>query len=192
MKSWLDRCSAEYSECKVEKSLLPTRVLDLGSPSEREAMIRLVEPVDQLDHYVALSHVWGKSNTFLATRGTFMAKKGGFNLHETPPTFRDAILVTRALGIRYLWIDSLCTIQGDQLDWQIESSKMVDVYSKSYFTIAAGNSKSDTEGFLKPRNQEFATLDVSCFTGDKARLYILSHSPYDLYDEEVSYLDERG
>jgi hypothetical protein len=60
MQSWLDRCNAEHSECKVEKSLLPTRVLDLGSQSEREAMIRLVEPVGQLDHYAALSHIWGK------------------------------------------------------------------------------------------------------------------------------------
>ena len=70
-------------------------------------MTRLVEPVSQLDHYVALSHIWGKSITFLTTRDTFAAKKRVFNLHETPPTFRDAILVTRALGIRYLWIDSL-------------------------------------------------------------------------------------
>jgi Heterokaryon incompatibility protein (HET) len=142
MQSWLDRCNAEHSECKDEKSLLPTQVLDLGSQSVREAMIRLVEPVGQLDHYVALSHIWGKSITFLTTRDTSAAKKRGFNLHETPPTFHDAILVTRALGIRYLWIDSLCTIQGDQLDWQIESSKIVDVYTKSYFTIAAGNSNS--------------------------------------------------
>jgi hypothetical protein len=69
---------------------------------------------------------------------------------------------------------------------------MMDVYTKSHFTIAAGNTNSDTEGFLKLRNRDFATLDVSCFTGDKVRLYISSHSPYYLYDEEVSYLDERG
>ncbi|OCL11137.1 hypothetical protein AOQ84DRAFT_287841, partial [Glonium stellatum] len=148
VQSWLDRCNAEHSECKVEKSLLPTRVLDLGNPLEPEAKIRLVEPIGQIDHYVALSHVWGKSNTFLTTQDTFVAKKTGFDLDEAPPTFRDAILVTRALGVRYLWIDSLCIIQGDQLDWQTESSKMVDVYTKSYFTIAAGNSNSDTEGFL--------------------------------------------
>ena len=117
MQYWLDKCNTEHSEFKVEKSLLPTRVLDLGSRSEREAMIRLVEPVGQLNHYVALSHIWGKSITFLTTRDTFAAKKRGFNLHETPPTFRDAILVTRALGIRYLWINSLCIIQGGQLDW---------------------------------------------------------------------------
>jgi len=129
---------------------------------------------------------------FLTTRDTFAAKTRGFNLHETPLTFRDAILVTRVLRIRCLWIDSLCTIQGDQLDWQIESSKRVDVYTKSYFTIAAGNSNSDTEGLLKPRNREFATLNVSCFIGDEARLYISSHSPYDLHDEEVPHLDERG
>lgn len=87
MHSWLDKCNAEHSECKVEKSSLPARVLDLGSRSEREAMIRLVEPVGQLDHYVALSHIWGKSITFLTTRNTFAAKKRGFNLHETLQPF---------------------------------------------------------------------------------------------------------
>ena len=91
---------------------------------------------------------------FFTSRDTFAAKKRGFNLPETPPTFCDAILLTRALGIRCLWIDLLCVIQGDQLDWRIESSKIVDVYTKSYFTIAANNSNSDIKDFLKPRNQE--------------------------------------
>ncbi|PMD38524.1 hypothetical protein L207DRAFT_430794, partial [Hyaloscypha variabilis F] len=35
-------------------------------------------------------------------------------------TFRVAIIVTRKLGIRYLWIDSLCIFQDFADDWQKE------------------------------------------------------------------------
>ncbi|KAK1502880.1 hypothetical protein CTAM01_04869 [Colletotrichum tamarilloi] len=33
-------------------------------------------------------------------------------------TFQDAVLVTRRLGIKYIWIDSLCIIQDSKLDWE--------------------------------------------------------------------------
>jgi hypothetical protein len=37
-------------------------------------------------------------------------------LPEPPHSFKDALLATRALGIRYLWIDSLCIVQDDESD----------------------------------------------------------------------------
>ncbi|KAG4433188.1 hypothetical protein IFR05_011323 [Cadophora sp. M221] len=49
----------------------------------------------------------------------------------------DAIEVAKRLGLRYLWIDSVCIIQDDEEDWERESSKMADVYQNSYITIAA-------------------------------------------------------
>jgi hypothetical protein len=36
-------------------------------------------------------------------------------------TFRGAIEMTRKLGFRYLWIDSLCIVQNDEDDWKQES-----------------------------------------------------------------------
>jgi hypothetical protein len=32
--------------------------------------------------------------------------------------FREAILVTREFGTRYIWIDSLCIIQDSSEDWE--------------------------------------------------------------------------
>jgi hypothetical protein len=31
-------------------------------------------------------------------------------------SFKDAVTVTKALGIRYLWIDAICIIQDDHSD----------------------------------------------------------------------------
>ena len=45
---------------------------------------------------------------------------------ELPDTFKDAVTVTRLLGIKYLWIDSLYIIQGPNCpeSWLAEGSKM--------------------------------------------------------------------
>jgi hypothetical protein len=48
----------------------------------------------------------------------------GIPLSSLPKTFLDAIVVTKALGLRYLWIDSLCIIQDDEDDWLAESKTM--------------------------------------------------------------------
>lgn len=61
--------------------------------------------------------------------------------------------VTRALGRRYLWIDSLCVIQGPGGDFNTEAKRMEDVYSGAYCVIAASCSADHFSGFLKQRNR---------------------------------------
>ncbi|KAF2187614.1 hypothetical protein K469DRAFT_770857 [Zopfia rhizophila CBS 207.26] len=39
-------------------------------------------------------------------------------------TWHDAVFVTRRLGIRYLWVHSLCIIQDDEFDWEREPALM--------------------------------------------------------------------
>lgn len=66
-------------------------------------------------------------------------------------TFRHAILITQKLGLRYLWIDSLCITQDSPLDWDKESSLMASVYGGSTINIAAAGAKDGSWGcFLKP------------------------------------------
>lgn len=64
-------------------------------------------------------------------------------------TFRDAILFTRGLGYRYLWIDSLCIIQNSYEDWVIELSHMQDYYKYAVLTISADLAEGDHVGFLE-------------------------------------------
>lgn len=68
-----------------------------------------------------------------------------------PKNFRDAITISREPGLRYMWIDSLCIIQDSDTDWQIESSKMADIYRHGYITIAAVASP-DSKGGCFPSN----------------------------------------
>ena len=52
-----------------------------------------------------------------------------------PQSFKDAITVTRNLGLRYLWIYALCIAQDSPKDWDRESSKMGDVFKNSFLNI---------------------------------------------------------
>lgn len=67
-----------------------------------------------------------------------------------PKTFQDALTLIRKLGLKYLWIDSLCILQDDPEDWRIEGSKMATIYANSYITIAATNSASPHDGLYSP------------------------------------------
>jgi hypothetical protein len=66
-----------------------------------------------------------------------------------PQVFKDAITIAHKLDIQYLWIDSLCIIQDDPPDWQKESSKIVEIFSNAYLTVAAAQGSSCNDTFLE-------------------------------------------
>jgi hypothetical protein len=68
-----------------------------------------------------------------------------------PKTFQDAITLTRAFGIRYLWIDALCILQDNVEDWERESAKMTRIYSDSFLTFAATAGSDPSMGLLIER-----------------------------------------
>jgi hypothetical protein len=69
----------------------------------------------------------------------------GFDFSILCRTMRDAVVITRSIGIRYLWIDALCIIQDDYDDWAREALMMAQVYTRSFITIA-GSSSADGDG----------------------------------------------
>lgn len=68
-----------------------------------------------------------------------------------PGTLRDAIKVTRKLGLRYLWIDALCIFQDSDEDKGREIERMRDVYRGSVLTLEAASAARADEGFLEER-----------------------------------------
>jgi hypothetical protein len=71
--------------------------------------------------------------------------------NRLPKTFADAFKVVRSLGIRYIWIDSLCIIQHNEEDWSREAGTMLQVYRNAYCNIAATHSVNSFGGLFSQR-----------------------------------------
>src|SRR5690606_1224898 len=59
-----------------------------------------------------------------------------------------------ALGIPYLWIDSLCIIQDDKPDWNREAEHMADVYGNATVTFSADAALSSKDGLFRPVREQ--------------------------------------
>jgi hypothetical protein len=144
-------CSRLHKPCSQQGPRpLPMRVLDLGKPEwPKESSlvqqylttdIKLYEPGvgGAAEQYVCLSHCWGKTNSILRTTSSNIHKHlTKISWSSLPKTFQDAVVFTRKLRTRYLWIDSLCIIQDDKDDWFREAGKMCDVFQDSFLTLCA-------------------------------------------------------
>ncbi|OAL53853.1 hypothetical protein IQ07DRAFT_596836 [Pyrenochaeta sp. DS3sAY3a] len=160
IRSWLKDCDSSH-ECKpagpgesihAPKTRIPTRLIDVGQ--ENDTTVRLRETgVRDIGDWVALSHRWGHRYFSTTQDNVKQHISDGLNVSELPATFRDAIVVTRALQKRYLWIDSICIIQGKGSDFQTESRRMADVYSGAYCVLAASCAADHYDGFLQSRTQ---------------------------------------
>lgn len=109
-----------------------------------------------------------------------------------PKTFRDAIEVTRNIGIKYIWIDSLCIAQDDQEDWERESSTMASVYERCYLNISATDSNDSTGGcFLKQPHIQQLEFPYISSNGDTAGSFYLLEA-FSYRDLDLSPLNKRG
>jgi hypothetical protein len=157
-RHWLDTCTEFHKKrCGPASSSLPTRVLDVWGSDELDDadMIRLIATVENDAPYVALSYCWGPPKEAklvkVTTTETLSTHMAGILVGELPKNFQDAILITRKLNIRYLWIDSLCIIQDSPLDWDKEAGKMGDYYERATIALSALCSPSSHTGFLHHR-----------------------------------------
>ena len=146
--------------------MLPSRVLDVGNYQDRMSYHSVhlhVRTPNERGLYVALSHRWGLERSqkmpLQTTRRNLKQHCKDISYQCLPSTFRDAVIVTRILGIRYLWIDALCILQDDQDDWLKESSQMGSIFKNSLITIAIRSAKKSSEGFLWRRHvPEFLSI----------------------------------
>jgi Heterokaryon incompatibility protein (HET) len=126
----------------------------------------LVDRSGKKGEYVALSHCWGLSadnpydQQYVTNSDTLSSRLRGMPMAELPKTFQDAVVVTRELGLRYLWIDSLCIVQDSKVEMQQEIQKMALVYGNATVTISATSAGNSTSGFLArdPRSDPVITL----------------------------------
>ncbi|KAH9893258.1 hypothetical protein C8Q73DRAFT_666029 [Cubamyces lactineus] len=70
------------------------------------------------------------------------------DVSRLPKTIVDAVQITYALGIRYLWVDSLCIIQDSREDQNKELARMRNVYRQAFLVIDAASAINASQGFL--------------------------------------------
>lgn len=129
---------------------MPTRVIDVRSSADQGPPFLLVTDPSVAARYVALSYVWGPNgHEVLLTHDTIKVLRNAIDVTKLSKTFTDAIQIARELGVQYLWTDALCIMQGDPIDWEIESKKMADIFGNAYLTIVAGSAADAHDGFLK-------------------------------------------
>jgi hypothetical protein len=127
---------------------------------------------------------------------TIQQLQQGINVQRLPRAFQDAILLTRQLGVEYLWIDSLCIIQDtdDQSDWFRESLTMDKVYSHAFVNISATLAENGTEGLLGPRHSHALSAPPGVEVNAHGRIetqYIINS---DFWHDQISNapLNKRG
>lgn len=129
---------------------MPTRVIDVGSQTNDMSDVRLVITDGLRKPYIALSYCWGRGAQAFAqlTPITIDTFGEAIQSDSLSATHRDTFRIARELGIRYVWIDALCIIQGDRDDWEYESKRMGQVYGNAVVTIIAGRSEDSSQGYL--------------------------------------------
>jgi hypothetical protein len=146
----LQNCIESHEECRRSCSdFHPKRLLDVGSKGFPS--LKLIDDQTLASPYLALSHCWGDHRPLTTTSQTLEQRKYSIEWSSLPPVFRDAVTVTRELGVQYLWIDSLCILQDSVRDWEEQAAQMGQIYSNSYITILAASSPSGLVPFLTSR-----------------------------------------
>jgi Heterokaryon incompatibility protein (HET) len=169
--AWIDDCAQNHRLCpKPEDAELPTRLLDVGGLDDGPECLHLIETTKGAKgKWVALSYCWGESKNFTTTTENLQDHLHLVKFHELPQTIQDAVIVTSGLGIRYLWVDTLCIVQDSDEDWQAEAAQMMNVYRNAYVTIAANEGDDAESGMYIDRNPlESRPCEIK-FNNDEAK-----------------------
>jgi Heterokaryon incompatibility protein (HET) len=158
----LQTCLSDHKKCeKPNPNQLPTRLLLLDDDVSDRVFVHECKPGER-GNYVALSYCWGTTTQIklLKTNLDDFSKKG-IEVGTLPKTIEDSIIATRKLGVKYLWIDSLCIIQDSIEDKDKEIVRMASIYKNATITISAAAATDCGQGFLEDRSDVQLRLNIS-------------------------------
>ncbi|UZP45656.1 hypothetical protein NXS19_013468 [Fusarium pseudograminearum] len=216
-KFWILECDNSHTACndhtrtKQQLKVIPTRLIDVGSTDGgRPPRIYIpyhldLEDVDADVEYAALSYAWGSDPTCATTTASNIGE-----MTECLPwdmlakNIQEAIIFTRKLGIRYLWVDALCMLQREgpddsfhKADWSYEACRFGQYYENAKLTIAATGAISSDKGLFLPRsalqvNPKPVTFRQETFWGGIREATAQPISPAWEYEIDNSPLLSRG
>jgi hypothetical protein len=162
IREWLEECCTNHICHRGRDSgFLPSRLIDVGGQEESVASLVLSAEVPSSSPYLTLSHCWGQLQPLKLTTSNLQSMLTGISFEKLTKTFQQAVMLAKALGFRYIWIDSLCIIQDSDEDWQKESSEMGFIYTNALFNIAATSATDGSGGLLRNSNRFTAASAVA-------------------------------
>lgn len=153
-QQWLKTCRRSHSRCGSWRSIVkkhpftPTRLIEVTNANTGLIKLKACETLSENPSYVALSYCWGGEQPQKTVRGNLAKRQVGFALSELPNTIREAIIATNGIGFRYIWIDSLCIVQDDDLDKVRELGNMHRVYECAGLLISASSANNSNQGLF--------------------------------------------
>jgi hypothetical protein len=173
---WQQSCRLRHTQCISSHGRpMPDRLLFLGVKRSIE-FVQLVEPKDEIGHYVALSYCWGGKSQYMLTAETRSDMEKGIGLGCLPKTIQDAIELTGQLRISYIWIDALCILQDSRQDWERQSANMGSIYQNACLTLVASRAAAVTEGFLQPTKQHAVYCGIVDYRGQNESVFLVAKS----------------
>jgi hypothetical protein len=147
-----------------------------------------------LGRYATLSYFWGSAATATLTQDKLSTFLTHLPEQELPRTFQDAIVVARRLGIRYLWIESLCIMQDSERDWATESSTMDRIYQNGLCNLAATASKDSAGGLFYDRDPRTVgpAVTISKWPDCPPSTYIVANTEMWVKGVSEAVLNTRG
>lgn len=98
--------------------------------------------------HITDSHCLGNVDTVKLTAEHEMVARAGLAVQDLLKTFRQAIQFSRALLVKYLWIDRLYILQDSVDDWRHQSTLVGEIYRTCFCNIAATSSPNSHGGIF--------------------------------------------
>lgn len=200
VRDLLKNCLSSHTKCRKPKSTtLPKRVLDvLGNDSKsvrlHESDFNREENRFEYGEYVALSHVWGVGKGLPKTSTkTIESYKRGIAWTSLPRALQEAVVLTRALGIRWLWIDALCLIQDDPASKLEESMIMDEIFGNAFLTIAATSAPDSSNHPLFPVQVQPFKIQATDNKGSAFKIFVReqpSHYSFKAPFDESAHMND--
>jgi len=157
VRNWISMCEDWHGEACRKSRMVDEEIKNI---TDEIPSFRLIDVVDNClvqgvgnSRYAALSYVWGRVDSLRTLKENVKAleQPGALMLPEyhtkIPMTIRDAMQAVRELGLRYLWVDSLCIIQDDDSRTKEDNILKMDlVYGAAFLTIMAATGADANAG----------------------------------------------
>ena len=196
IRSMVDRCSTNHPLCSRKRSdKMPHRLLDVSTEDPSKG-IRIVEfeANESTQHpYLTLSYCWriGRGMPHTTTK-SLKAHKENIAWTTLPKAFQEAVLLTKKLGIRYIWIDSICVIQDDASDKLRTALELDSIFGNALLTLAATSSADPTQGLFGSVAQPFK-IQATNSKGSLSKIYVReqpSHYSFKAPFNEGSHMND--